>query len=139
MPWGFASFPFLVSGGLPDSCLHPRPPWRNAFCLAMTRFVLVLMLLATTVVASPSYASEQLAKAKACLACHQVGRKVVGPAYQDISSKYAGRDDAQAVLVQKILKGSSGEWGVIPMPANRTVKPEEAEQLAQWILGLKKP
>lgn len=86
-----------------------------------------------------AHASEQLAKAKACLACHQVKRKVVGPAYQDIAARYAGQEGMQDALAKKILNGSSGEWGAVPMPANRTVKPEEAQQLAEWILSLEKP
>lgn len=83
-----------------------------------------------------AWASEQLAKAKACLACHQVKRKVVGPAYQDIATRYAGQEGAQDALAKKILNGSSGQWGAVPMPANRTVKPEEAQALAGWILSL---
>ena len=33
-------------------------------------------------------ADEALAKSKNCLTCHQVDKKVVGPAYKDVSNKY---------------------------------------------------
>lgn len=99
----------------------------------------ILLLTIVTLVSPLTHAAAQLAKAKACMACHQIERKVVGPAFQDIAARYAARSDAQTAMVQKILIGSSGEWGVIPMPANRNVKKEEAEKLAQWIAGLKKP
>jgi cytochrome c len=40
------------------------------------------------------------------------------------------------MLAGKIQKGSSGVWGVIPMPAN-DVSPTEATTLAEWVLSLK--
>jgi len=39
--------------------------------------------------------------------------------------------------VPKVLKGGSGVWGAVPMPANPQVNEAEAKQLVQWILTLK--
>ncbi len=86
---------------------------------------------------APAFASEELAKSKNCLACHSVDKKLVGPAYKDVAAKYAGQADAAGKLAEKILKGGKGAWGPIPMPPNPQVKPEEAKQLAEWVLGLK--
>jgi cytochrome c len=80
-------------------------------------------------------ADEALAKAKNCLACHQVDKKVVGPSYKDVAKKYTAKDEAK--LVEKVLKGGKGSWGEVPMPPNASVKPEEATKLVKWILSLK--
>lgn len=80
-------------------------------------------------------ADEALAKAKNCLACHQVDKKVVGPAYKEVAKKYTAKDEA--MLVEKVLKGGKGNWGTVPMPPNAAVKPEEATKLVKWILSLK--
>jgi cytochrome c len=82
-------------------------------------------------------ASEDLARAKGCLACHSVPAKVVGPAYKDVASKYAGQADAEDELVQKVLQGGQGNWGFIPMPPNTTVSEEDARTLIKWILSIK--
>ena len=71
------------------------------------------------------------------MACHAVDKKLVGPAYKDVAAKYAGDKDAVKKLSEKIIKGGSGVWGPVPMPANTQVNPAEAEQLAKWILTTK--
>ena len=93
-------------------------------------------LLAAAIVASPALASPELAQKNNCLSCHAIDHKVVGPGYKDIAKQYAGKD-VVAKLATKIMKGGSGAWGVIPMPANPQVNEAEAKQLATWILSLK--
>jgi len=79
----------------------------------------------------------ELAKARNCLACHSVNTKIVGPAYKDVAAKYAGQKDAEDKLVAKVLKGGSGVWGAVPMPANAQVSPAEAHTLVKWVLSQK--
>ncbi len=86
---------------------------------------------------APAFASAELAKAKNCLACHAVDKKLVGPAYKDVAKKYAGQGDAVAKLADKIQKGGSGVWGPVPMPANPQVSADEAKLLATWVLSQK--
>jgi cytochrome c len=81
--------------------------------------------------------AQKLLKDKACLACHNVDNKVVGPAYKDVAKKYRGRKDAEAYLTKKIREGSNGVWGQVPMPPNSTVSEPEAHALAKYILSLK--
>ena len=81
--------------------------------------------------------AQQLLKDKACLTCHQLETKVVGPAYKDVAAKYKSRKDAEAYLVSKIKGGSTGVWGQIPMPPNGTVNDAEAHTLAKFILKVK--
>ena len=85
----------------------------------------------------PAWADLALATKKNCLACHQVDKKLVGPAYKDVAAKYAGDKTAADKLAQKIMKGGSGVWGPVPMPANPQVSEAEAKQLAAWVLTLK--
>ena len=94
-------------------------------------------LLALSAVAAPALADQALATAKNCMACHAVDKKLVGPAYKDVAAKYAGQKDAVDKLSAKIMKGGSGVWGPVPMPANTQVNEAEAKKLAAWVLTLK--
>jgi cytochrome c len=82
-------------------------------------------------------ASAELAKNSGCLNCHNVDTKLVGPALKEVAAKYADQADASAYLADKIIKGSNGVWGPIPMPPNANVSPENAKVLADFILTLK--
>jgi cytochrome c len=83
-------------------------------------------------------ADQALATSKNCMACHALDKKLVGPAYKDVAAKYAGQKDAVDKLAVKIMKGGSGVWGPVPMPANTQVNEAEAKKLAAWVLSLKK-
>jgi len=96
----------------------------------------VIFVLTAAATAS-AFANPDLAQKKNCLACHQVDKKLVGPAYKDVAAKYAGDKQAVDKLAQKIMKGGSGVWGPVPMPANPQVSEAEAKQLAAWVLTLK--
>lgn len=78
-----------------------------------------------------------LAKARACLGCHQVDNKRVGPSFNAIAQRHADKSDAVPYLVQVIQKGGRGQWGAVPMPG-QSVNHQDAEKLAQWILSLRK-
>jgi cytochrome c len=100
---------------------------------------------ALVLMSAPAFASEDLAKAKACLACHQVDKKgPIGPSYKEIAAAYASDKDAEGKLVQRILKGTEKEgdkfktrFGQMPMMPNTAVKEDEARTLAKWILSIK--
>ncbi len=78
-------------------------------------------------------AATALAQKSACMACHAVERKMVGPSYKDIAAKYKGMDAAK--LAASIKAGGAGKWGPIPMPAQANLKEEDAKTLAVWILA----
>lgn len=101
-----------------------------------TALLLNLVLIAGAM-ATPALASQQLAGAKNCMACHAAATKLVGPSYKDVAAKYSGQKDSADKLVTKIIKGGSGAWGVVPMPANPQVSEAEAKQLVAWILSQK--
>ncbi len=85
---------------------------------------------------TPAFASLELADKSTCLNCHQVDKKMVGPAFADIAAKYKDRVDATAYLTEKIVKGSTGAWGAVPMPANAQIKADDAKALSTWIMAL---
>ena len=96
------------------------------------------LTMALVAIASTStFAKEDLAKKKNCMACHATDKKLVGPAYKEVAAKYAGQKDAVDKLAQKVIKGGSGVWGPVPMPANAQVSEAEAKQLVQWVLSVK--
>lgn len=97
-----------------------------------------LLVMATALLAStPVLADQALAQAKNCMACHAVAKKLVGPSYKEVATKYAGQKDAVDKLAAKIIKGGSGVWGPVPMPANAQVSDAEAKKLAAWVLTQK--
>ena len=86
-------------------------------------------------VAAPALADQALATSKNCMACNAVDKKLVGPSYKDVAKKYTGQKDAADKLAAKIMKGGSGVWGAIPMPANPQVNEADAKKLAAWVLA----
>ena len=86
---------------------------------------------------TPALASAELAQSSRCMACHQVDRKVVGPAFRQVAQRYASRPDAAEHLARKIRQGGSGAWGAVPMAANPHVSEADAKRLAQWVLTLR--
>lgn len=95
----------------------------------------MLVLAAAVLAATPVFASKELATKNACLACHATDKKLVGPAYQDVSKKYAGQKDAEATLARSIQAGGSGKWGPVPMPAQAALSDADAKALAAWVLA----
>ena len=75
-----------------------------------------------------------VAKQNACMGCHAVDKKIVGPGFQAVAKKYANDPGAIVFLKNKIIKGGSGSWGVVPMPANARLSDADASLLANWIL-----
>ena len=101
----------------------------------MKRTILWAALAAALALAAPlAGADEKLAKEKGCTACHDVAKKVIGPAYADVAKKYKADKEAPDKLVASVLKGSSGKWGPIPMPANKVTE-DEAKKLVAWVLS----
>ncbi|HKG07613.1 MAG TPA: PQQ-dependent sugar dehydrogenase [Pedobacter sp.] len=71
-----------------------------------------------------------------CSTCHKIDAKSIGPMFKLVSSKYQTKSNAIEYISGKIIKGSSGVWGEVPMPAHPTMKDTEAKQIAEWILSL---
>lgn len=99
--------------------------------------LLVSVFAGLILVSGAAFASADLAKAKNCMACHALDKKLVGPSYKDVAAKYGTDKDAVAKLSKKIREGGTGVWGQVPMPANPQVSDAEAQTLAKWVLTVK--
>ena len=103
----------------------------------MKLFLLATLLsLCSLSVYSSTYDARAMtvAKQNACMGCHAVDKKIVGPGFQAVAKKYANDPGAIVFLKNKIIKGGSGSWGVVPMPANARLSDADASLLANWIL-----
>ncbi len=81
--------------------------------------------------------AQELLKKHACLSCHAVDKKLVGPSYKDVAKKYAGQAGAEKTLAEKVKKGGQGVWGPIPMPPNPNVSDADMAAMLKYILSVK--
>ncbi|MEG1627052.1 SorB family sulfite dehydrogenase c-type cytochrome subunit [Pseudomonas sp.] len=71
----------------------------------------------------------------ACLSCHALDHKVVGPAYHQVATKYANDPQAMTKVAASIQQGGSGKWGQTPMPPYAQLSAENLQTLAAFILA----
>ncbi len=90
-------------------------------------FALGLFVFSAAAIAQPATLNQ-------CMACHAVDKKMVGPAFKDISAKYKSKADAVDYLSKSIKMGGAGKWGPIPMPAQKQLTDAQSKELAEWIL-----
>lgn len=109
------------------------------------KWLLVPAAAAALFISTQASAEEGLALAKksGCLACHSVEKKIVGPAWKDVSAKYKGDAGAKDRLVAKVKKGGKGNWtkvtGGAPMPPySPRVSDENIGKLVDFVLSLAK-
>ena len=97
-------------------------------------------IIASIFITSGASASPDLAKQNTCMGCHAMDRKVVGPSYKAIATRYQSQPRSQMVdtLANKIRLGGGGAWGVVVMPANTKISEADAKKLAEWILNSNK-
>ena len=77
---------------------------------------------------------QKLFGAHACLGCHALDKRVVGPSFREIAAKYALDSTAANALARKVREGGKGAWGPVPMPPNPGVTEANARALVGWIL-----
>jgi cytochrome c len=80
-------------------------------------------------------AAKALASKSACLACHAVDKKMVGPSYKDVAAKHKGQAGAVEAVAARIKSGGSGMYGPVPMPPQAQLKDDELKLLAAWVLA----
>lgn len=73
----------------------------------------------------------------ACLGCHAIDRKLVGPAYKEVAAKYGNDKDALGKVMASIKNGGSGRWGAVPMPPYAGLSADELGALAKFVLQQK--
>ncbi|HNP20547.1 MAG TPA: ThuA domain-containing protein [Panacibacter sp.] len=82
---------------------------------------------------------KTLAFSMDCKSCHKEAEKSVGPAFLEVSKKYAKDPNAVSYLSNKIRKGGSGVWGDVAMAAHPTISQGDLDQIISWILSLSNP
>ena len=98
---------------------------------------LFMMLFATPANAALDDAkAQELLKKGACVACHSIDKKILGPAYKDVAQKRKGEQDAIATMEKSVRNGSKGTYGQIPMPPTPESKISDADlhELTEWVL-----
>jgi cytochrome c len=78
----------------------------------------------------------QRMKKSDCFNCHAVDQKRVGPPLIEIATKYRGKEGAMEASVQRVLKGSTGVWGKIPMIPHSHNTVDEIRDMVQWVYSL---
>ncbi len=92
--------------------------------------------------AGVAHADLALATSKGCTACHQIDKKVLGPAYNVVAACYASSDAKKlaankAALAKHVKEGGSGVWGQIPMPPHPQVANEDISKIIDWVMTQK--
>lgn len=87
----------------------------------------------------PDRGANEVAVENGCLVCHGITKKIIGPGFADIAAKYRGDAGAVARLLKKLRTGGIGAWGSVPMPAQGSLKDEDANLLVRWILSAQAP
>lgn len=101
----------------------------------MRRDIFLVVAAAGVLAAPVAQADEALLKKHNCTACHQMDKKVIGPAYNEVAKKYKGQKDAAVKLAEKVKKGGQGAWGPIPMPPNSAVPDADIKKMVAYILA----
>jgi cytochrome c len=81
---------------------------------------------------------EQLIAQSDCKTCHNPTVKTIGPAYKAIADQYPTTDEIVDLLANKIIKGGGGIWGSQVMSAHPDLDPEDAKEMAKYILDMDK-
>jgi len=93
-----------------------------------------------SIVSTVSFAADSphglaIAKANACMGCHAVDHKLVGPSFLQIAGKYKGDPQAPLKLSKKVRDGGSGVWGAIPMPSHPAMSDADIRTVVDWVLA----
>ncbi|ULQ51297.1 c-type cytochrome [Flavihumibacter fluvii] len=76
-----------------------------------------------------------LMKKGTCFNCHALKKRMVGPSFAEILSKYPKQPAITDYLAGKIINGSKGVWGDSQvMPSHPEISKEQGKAIADWIL-----
>lgn len=80
---------------------------------------------------------QKLLTSNACVACHAIERKVVGPGFREIAQRYQGDSAAPDKLARKIREGGAGVWGPTPMPPHPQLGSADLALIVAWVMRQK--
>ena len=99
------------------------------------RLIPLTLALGLLVSVGQAAADEAAARSNGCMACHAVDKKVVGPSYKSIASKFKGDANAADRLAKEVRTGSKGVWGPVPMPAQTKISDADLKKVIAWVLA----
>jgi cytochrome c len=73
-----------------------------------------------------------------CFNCHAIEQKIVGPPLVEIATKYRGQAGAAEATIQRVITGSTGIWGQLPMLPHPQHTADEVAMMVKWVFGLEK-
>ncbi len=111
----------------------------------MKKVLIPLFSLAALMGAQQAMADDAAARAvfqSKCTACHQETADGMGPGFHTVAARYAGNDEAVAILSKSIQFGSmaahDGQMSLygagMPLMPPNPVTEEEAKLLAEWVM-----
>jgi cytochrome c len=100
-----------------------------------TRLALAVAL-ASAFASSHAADPAKLSVQAGCAVCHAIDKKLIGPSWKDVATRYKGNAAAPALLAERVRKGSAGVWGQVPMaPVNaKTLADDDLKALISWVL-----
>jgi len=113
-------------------CRGRADRWRSAGLAGMA-----LMVAGAARGAPDADAAQALARSNNCFKCHSVEKKKDGPSFKTTALKYAGKPDAESVLVQHLTSGEKAKFPDGHEEDHKVVRakdPAEVKNLAAWIL-----
>ncbi len=88
---------------------------------------------------SPFESGRLLIEKSDCKTCHANDKAINGPAYNQVAQRYSGKPDAEAILIQKVIHGGTGNWGDRAMAAHPQLSVAEVGLMIKYILALAGP
>jgi len=71
-----------------------------------------------------------------CFNCHAIDQRIIGPTLMEIATKYRGVPGAMETSVDRVIKGSTGVWGPLPMLPHGHHSADEVHMMVKWIFSL---
>jgi cytochrome c len=122
--------------GTLGSGIDPRAVNFSIDYIGESRDLALLSTYGTAAVSAKFIKGKSLMDASDCKSCHSLDQKSVGPTWLDVAERYRKQGGAAPMLVQKIIKGGSGNWGHAMMAAHPQLSEADTRQMVDYILSL---
>jgi cytochrome c len=78
----------------------------------------------------------RLIRQSGCLNCHAEQRPLVGPSFSEVATKYRDQPEAMERSVQRVLSGSTGVWGKVPMLPHSQIAVEDLQKMVAYVYSV---
>ncbi len=77
-----------------------------------------------------------LIKQSDCLNCHAPHRRLIGPSFLEVATKYRDQPHQMEESVKRVLGGSTGVWGKVGMLPHSQHTPAEVQQMVAYVYSI---